>query len=370
MQQNINQAIYSITASCIMGYILQSTFMPPFLDSFPELHPYFVLLFLSTLFALTFFIIYVVMRYCFDVRLPNNLQYPTQTKIIITSIFDATNGIGVVYPGGTTRLPAPIQVILGVLAIPLTYLLRKLTCFDIQEREITKKQKQAVILAFISFTFSCIPYIIEYANSNSEQNKYMLFWITFFTIGITFGCLMNVATENVVENTIKNDYMTLSQKILFTVWFEVYRSTYQALTMLVYSFVDIIPFVGTTTNSNSGTNYINVWINVYDCLIYFMTNSKPFIMGMLFAVGYIITYISGDILIGLQTANYAQIASSIAIPLTVITLAILSQLIPNFLDRDITTIELIFQIPASMIAGYASYMYKNAKSETLYIQIP
>ena len=123
--------------------------------------------------------------------------------------------------------------------------------------------------------------------------------------------------------------------------------------VIIYSFVDIVPIIGTSKS------YSELIITTLDCLKFFFKSPITIIMGFLYVIGYIISYISTTLLCAIGTSNYAQLTNTASNPITIICFAIASLISTTFIRRKITLIEFLFQIPSSFLASYAIYIFKK-----------
>jgi len=124
-----------VCAGVVIGMVGQTVSLPLFISSFGgTTGPYFIVLWCSFLFNCFFWPI-VFYRIRKGIITPEMRTYKKHYKLVLIGVFDALNGILVVFASPLSRTPGALQAILVQTTIPFTiviskFMIRKTYSFD------------------------------------------------------------------------------------------------------------------------------------------------------------------------------------------------------------------------------------------------
>jgi len=226
-------------------------------------------------------------------------------------LFDAFNGILVVYAAPSSRTPPILQALFTNVSILYAMLATKL----LVNRSISYlhlKPLLALVFVILAIIISLLPDIIEIANGKASfaEGKTPLAWSILFLIGVGPGAIYNVFQEKFLKS--RNDIEDRNKTYDMTVML-FWGCFLQLLTMLVFFWVDILPWYGFSDSiTGFGTNLggsIKCFFGGNNC-------TTTWFYGLLFNVGYTMTYAASA---GLNedSANFNMICSMLVSPISV-----------------------------------------------------
>ena len=174
----------------IIGTTGQQIGLPLFISSFGgATGMYFVILWCSVLFNLFFWPVSFYRIYKGTIT-KEMRAYPKHWKLVPIGVFDALNGILVVYSSSLQRTPGSLQAILGTAVIPFTMLFSKFML----KKKYASHQLLGAFLAFFGIIVSMIPIF-----DNFEVGSFDFYWPLIFLSGNIPGVLMNIYEEDILR---------------------------------------------------------------------------------------------------------------------------------------------------------------------------
>jgi hypothetical protein len=332
----------------ILGMAGQQIMLPLFLATLGgSTGIYFILLICCVLFNVVFWPI-VAYRFKTGKIDIEGLKMTSHWKLILVGIFDALNGILIVYASVMNRTPGPLQAILGQSVIPFTMLLS----IPILRKRYTGNQLIGAIITFFGIAISLIPVFMHIGKSNYSN----FYWPIVFLIGNIPGVLMNIYEENIFRETNKryDIYYLLAME-----------SFYQLITILCLFWIDILPEFGT---SHSMKEWIEMIHNGSICFFTGHGTSKCSISGIIglgFAVSYCFSYIYGAMVMRHASANSNAFAISIS-PVIVVSFWMIFPSLNSWAGGNpYTKLDIICDLLAliPLVIGAGLFRYYETKQE-------
>ncbi|NIO44945.1 MAG: hypothetical protein GTN36_05340, partial [Candidatus Aenigmarchaeota archaeon] len=212
----------------------QGILIPILIQSFKNslATPYYILVTSSFLFALIFFIIYIV-----HLKIKQRTRFFSFSRkewslFFLTGMFDAFTGLFLVYASDATRTPIVMQTILGGSTIIFTMFVSKRIIES--KRGIKLFNRYVIISLSLLFAGIIISTIPQY--TKAKWNPWNIFWICIFLLGILCRALYNTLQERYMEIT--DTSFTSKITILFWTCF------FQFIVMLFLFWADWIPYFG------------------------------------------------------------------------------------------------------------------------------
>jgi len=332
----------------IIGSVGQQVCLPLFLGSFGgSTGQYFVILWCSVLFNVFFWPI-VFHRMKTGVITSEMRKYKKHWKLILIGIFDALNGILIVFSSSLGRTPGALQAILGQTIIPFTIIFSKL----ILRKTYKFDQILGAILTILGVLVSLIPIFNDFS-----VGPVKIYWPIIFLCGMIPAVLMNIFEEDVFHDIPKYD------NIYLLAW----ESLYQVLTVLLLFWADIIPGFGTSDN-------LDMWSpRIKDGLICFWNpwNAESnkcdycFLTGILFTFAYCFSYIYGASMMKMASANTTAIISAISPAFVIFFWIIFTGLNRWAGGSDYTKLDIICYIISLLIIIVGVIIYRRAERKQM-----
>lgn len=374
--------IYFITIFNIICFSIKIILAPVFLDNFSkELNPYFMILF--SIFSI-FFILFII-----DIIYSSLLSQKIKTRffirhLILISISDTMGTFLIIYTLPTSRLPATMPPVLNALAIPTVYFFRNFN-------ENLKKPNYKQLLFLVILIFGAFLYIIPYfIHSQTNINNLTYAWCMLYMFGIICWSIsysmVEIALKNRVideeilyeyyrgscnkyicnhfleDDFIDNSKKDISEMLPQIIKFEKWRFFSNSILACLFSFVDIIPSYGTSSNTQE------IWIHIYEGLSCFFTNKDCngiWYIGVMYVVASILFLIISDILTWRHEANLSIITTVISIPIVLSIFIAFPNLTEETTDRSFFTFAIGSVI--LMSTGTTGYIYFDEKQENIEI---
>jgi drug/metabolite transporter (DMT)-like permease len=237
--QNVTLPLWAsaATASCQHGASNSSNSTNGTTGEGLSMDPFFVLSSASFSFVVIFGVLTLVSA-AFGAVTIDDIRFP-QWQLFLIGLFDAFNGVLIVYSSPSSRTPPFLQAILGNFLIPLTIIFRLI---------LLRKRPQLIKLicaavVFLGLVLSLIPVITgmdasdssSYLNQNSAAR---ILWPMCFMLGFVPAAVMNV----VEEKSLKDKRNVNMFYLLFC------SSSYQLITVFAFFWTDLIPHFGYTSN--------------------------------------------------------------------------------------------------------------------------
>lgn len=267
--------------------------------------PYFVLSFSSLAFVVVFGLSTAVSFLSFPKSVNRDTLMFPQWQMFLVGLFDALNGVFIVYASPPVRTAPFLQAILGNFLIPLTIVFRLLI---IRKRPTLLKLCCAAAV-LVGLIIALIP-IMQGDNFDPQDKEAWLqqpkaariLWPLCFVVGFIPAALMNVFEEKGLQDNRKVNLL------YYLFWINFHQLWVTALLF----WVDIIPRFGTSNDVHQfGDSYwfaLKCFFGGAGC------GSSAGIRGTVFISMYILSYISQGLLI-----RYAEGATFLAIVQTLVT---------------------------------------------------
>jgi len=292
-------SLYLISFFLFIGGVGQAMFLPLFIRTFinGDSHPgeYFVFFMMS----LSFIPIFGIVLLFNAIRGKLGKVYVTK-EMIYMGIFDALNGLLVVFCSALNRTNGDLQAILIQSTIPLTLIFSRI----LYRVKISSYQIIAALTVAIGILVSSIPSFIDLSDSDSSAAKSWYFPFLFFLSTIP-GVLMNVVPTGIFK---RDKDMNINFILLV-------ESIVQFATCCLLFWADLIPGFGTSSNMTVFKDNLKYG---FEC--FFTPDSiggechLAWIMGLAFSLCYCITYWTSLYIVRHSTANYSSLVSAIAPP--------------------------------------------------------
>jgi drug/metabolite transporter (DMT)-like permease len=221
--------------------------------------------------------------------------YKNHYKLILTGIFDALNGLLIVYSSSLQRTPGSLQAILMQSIIPFTIVFSKI----ILKKVYSLTHFYGAGITLVGLIISLIPTFYNFSATNG------LFWPSIFLIGNIPAVLMNIIEEDIFLET-KNKY----DSVFLLAW----ESLYQLITVILLFWTDIIPGFGTSVGLSAW------WDKLSSGLTCFLTPWSSsvssscdycFLFGTMFTIAYCMSYIFGASMMKHASANSAAMVGAV-----------------------------------------------------------
>jgi uncharacterized membrane protein len=173
----------------------------------------------------------VLFKYLYGSITPKMIRYTKRQhfKLVLLGLFEAIYEILNWYASSLSRTPGSLQSILSSSVLPFTFVLSH--CF-LRKRYSTERL-MGIIVTFLGITVSLIPNI---HNFNTDITN--ILWPIIFLLSDVFLVLTNITQEKIFTESKGFD------SILIMAW----QTFYTLLTVLVFFWVDILPWFGTSEN--------------------------------------------------------------------------------------------------------------------------
>jgi drug/metabolite transporter (DMT)-like permease len=222
---------FMISRGLVLSSFFQQVGLPIFIGSFGRITgPYFVVLISSILFNIIFWPI-IYFRTKSGKITEEMTNYKKHWKLILIGVFDALNGILIVFSSALERTPGALQAILIQTIIPLTIISSKL----LLKKKYTMNQLVGGGVCLMGCIVSLIPKF-----ENPEIGNFNLIYPALFLLGCFPAVLMNIFEEHIFEDIHNYDvYLMLG-----------WESLYQLVTVVLFFWTDIIPGFGMSADIN------------------------------------------------------------------------------------------------------------------------
>jgi drug/metabolite transporter (DMT)-like permease len=324
----------------------QGIVLPLFVDSFSstdpdgtkhDANPYFVLLFTAFCITLVFgaMTIYEKVKYDLDI-IPENQSMIEFFKI---GMFNAVNGILLVFSSPSSRTPADLQQIFAQSVLPFTLILS----YFVKNEVLIARQKIAVCIVTIGIVISLIPSIFSIAKASEGYSYKNLIWCLIFIIGNIPGAANAVYQDKVM----KKQNVTVANTLLWS-------SIFQFSAFILLFWVDVTPFFGTTTSIS------NMFAELKYGFKALVTNPQTQYTSVLFVAMYVGTYFVSGVLFKNVSANYTTFLSGVSVPFAVTFWLIF----PDLSSTKITTVGVILDYVSAVVVfiGILVYVTRNSKN--------
>jgi drug/metabolite transporter (DMT)-like permease len=335
----------------VIGMVGQYVALPLFIGSFDNsAGAYFILCWLGCLFNVVFWVLTLV-RVKQGVITKDMRQYTKSRHwiFILLGVFNAMNGVLIVYASPLKRTPGSLQAILSSVACPFTVFFSKF----ILRKKYKAQQLLGVFLNIMGIIVSLIPKM----NSFDDAEGTSFIWPVLFMVGQIPVVFLNILEEKIFEEFPKYD------SIFMIAW----ESLYQILTLALLFWVDIIPGFGISTDLEDWgvkfeagfTCFFNPWGSGIDkCSFCLLT-------GLIFSISYCFYYIFGAELMKYASANTTAVISSMC-PVLVVFFWIAFPGLNKWADgKDYTTLDIICDIVSLPIIVMGIVIYRRSENKQI-----
>ena len=343
-----NLSFALICMGLVAGMVGQQVGLPLFIGSFGgTTGPYFIVLWCSFLFNCFFWPI-VFFKIRNGTITPEMRNYKKHYKLVLIGVFDALNGILIVYASPLSRTPGALQAILMQTLIPFTIIISKL----ILKKSYTFDQLMGGGMAILGCIVSLIPKF-----NDPDLGDFKFYWALIFLIGNIPLVLMNIFEESIFNDIHYFDgYYMLA-----------WESLYQITTVLLLFWTDIIPGFGFSPDigawgkqlGNGFQYFFAPWPGAIENCDF------CFLAGAIFTVAYCFSYVFGAKMMKIASANSNAVVSALA-P----TFSIFFWLVFTGLNRwaggaEYTKLEIICYSISVIIIGFGVVMYRKAEKKKM-----
>lgn len=331
----------------LLGSVTQSVTLPFWITSFGDNigGPYFIVCWASFIFTTFFGIMFMIVKITKKPKMVNVWHY--MKNYIVQGLANCMNGIFVVYSSPIKRTPPILFLVIGNINIFFSILFTRLLVKEKKKLRYSEWRPMVSMGMIICAIAMMIGGKLAYEITEQHFKVASIIWIIFATIGVAFGSLYNVLQERYLTDSNKefeNDKNAKDANKSVTLF---WTSLFQLIFMILFFWVDIIPFFGFTKIDTFLEN-IN---NSFGC--FFGTGTCSYqnsLYGLLFTLGYIVTYIS-TIVINEKSANFANYTNAAQTPLAAIVFYITK------LGTETTPLWSI--IPTITFISVGIYLWKN-----------
>lgn len=346
----------------------QAVFLPLFISTFAKAScqngiatgAYFILFIMSFLFNFPFLIGCVRDYYYGDLKIEHlkTFIFP----IILMGIFDALNGLLMVFSSSLDRTSGYMQSILINLNIPLTVIISRIFLLNEPYTDV-----KSIIIITIGIFISILPNLIKISSSTEQLSFIEIVYPCVFALSVVPNVLMNIIQKHIFmqcPNFNKN-------LMLFG------ESIFQFLTIGLCFWFDLLPYIGTSTNFDE---FKNNFIYGSQCFFFPMFHSDlvsinlcrySMLIGLAFALSYYGVYYYNSHLIDQVSVGFNSIIQIVSTPIQIFIWFVFA---PSLTWACITT-HSTFQMAMAFIAlpfiMYGSWLYyKNVeKSKNAYVVV-
>lgn len=308
--------VFVFAVFACLGTFGQQVSLPLYLHTLGSFGgPYFVLWFCSCSFTIFFGLGALVLYFLGEIS-PMMLQLRWQKWMVLVGLFDALNGVLIVYSAPLSRVPGPVQAVLLQASAPLTLFFSKLL---LRGRKYGAKQLISVAVAVLGVFYSLIPLFVRAAQGKPGVGMHVAewWWPVVTLAGIVPGVLMNVVQEDLQEKfRLSSNATTTRPPQMSVFFFQACESFSQLFWMSAFWFFDILPDFGTNPKSVAG--FTESFRHGFEC---FFRSSQALadnnlcdytpVFGLTFMACYITTYIFGTYMTMYATANYNAVVSTL-----------------------------------------------------------
>lgn len=302
----------------LVGEVGHKVTLPMWLDHSNATHcaesspdNYFVLSFSSLVFVLIFGLGTLFIRVFSPKAIGEAERNFPHRLFFLVGFSDAVNGILVVFAANGTRTPPYLQSILGNFLIPLTVLFRLI----ILRRKPTLLKLLCSFAVVIGLFICIIPTVfpkIDHETSDETTFQVAAFsrvmWPIIFMLGSIPEATMRVFEERGVkiEDDTSNEQINL---LYFLFW----TSTYELLCVVLFIWVDFLPWYGDANLSNFGTK----WATGFRCFFGGVgCSATPGIAGIIYILTHCLSHVgAANLLRHGEGATLLAIVMSLETPL-------------------------------------------------------
>jgi hypothetical protein len=284
--------------------------------------------------------------------------------LLYAGLYDALNGLFVIYASQPNRVPSIIQPFLTNWSIIASVIGNK---FIVRDTKIynNKFVWSAALCIIGSIVIISVPQLLQ---GESESAFDFIIWSLVYIIGASFGAIFNVYQTKFYNNQyepqfdelklnnletnestplirknkiIMRDFLDQSSLLLF------YQSAIQLIVMFLLIWVDIMPFFGSSTQTNFAEN-----IKLMFTCNFTSECGNTYIYYILFNIGYVLSYI-GSCYINIKSAPFNMIVTVLTSPIVVIFWLIF----PN-INPSPNNIGIEYAIPSLFVATIGVVIWK------------
>jgi drug/metabolite transporter (DMT)-like permease len=335
-----------IYSGVVVGQIGQYIALPLFLASFGENAGfYFILTWLAFLFNVVFWSLTLVRIY--QGAITKEMKEYTKRRhwiFILLGIFNALNGILIVFASSVKRTPGSLQAILSQSITSFTVILSKL----ILRKHYNYQQILGVFLNIMGIVVSLIPTINDF---NAGEMNFM--WPLIFMIAQIPLVVLNILEEKIFEEFHNYD------SIFMISW----ECLYQLISFIILFWVDIIPGFGTSADLN---DWGNKFAESLTCLFspWSTEISKCdycFLLGAIFATAYCLYYLFGAETMKYASANTTALITSVSTVVVVFFWIAFPTLNAWAEGKTYTSLDIICDVVALPIIFMGAMIYRRAE---------
>ena len=301
--------LYLIALLTILSSVLQNTFLPLFISTFTsttcnqiQTGPYFIL-FIASLIFIVWFGIWCIHDYRMG-RLTVEMMDKHKSTLFLIGLFNALNGIMMVFSSSLSRTSGGLQAILLNLSIPITFVLS--SCFV--NRYVNREQVFPTIIITCGILLGIIPSIPSAVNIKDQSISIMIYPLI-FALSTIPGSSMNVIQHKIYD---EDPHYNKS-------WLLFGQSVVQFIVIALCFWIDLIPGFGTSNSLTSFNEHFKFGMQCFftpDVIGGRCYYCAP--IGLLFCVAYCSLYYYQSVLINTQSANLAAIINSISPALSIL----------------------------------------------------
>jgi len=235
--------------------------------------------------------------------------------MFLVGMFDAMNGIMVVYSSFLSRVPGPLQSILSQSMVPFTLGLS----WIILRKKYTLRQFLGAFGVLLGILVSLVPTFEQIHSDKSSLHTDQIWWPFIFLIGFIPASLMNIVQE-FMQDKFRGE--AKGNKRFSILYFQAVESFYQWLWMTMFFWTDLIPGFGV---SGSVSAFWNNFSFEFKCFFGTSTAIEEVArcqycgaLGLLFIASYISSYIFATAMTMYASANLQSLLGSLSPVLSII----------------------------------------------------
>lgn len=344
----------------------QAVFLPLFISTFAKAScqngistgAYFILFIMSFLFNFPFFVGCVRDYYYGDLKIEHLKTFIV--PIMLMGVFNALNGLFMVFSSSLDRTSGYMQSILINLNIPLTIIISRTLLLNEPFTD-----TKCIISITIGILISILPNLIEFSSSTNQVNLTNIIYPCIFALSIIPNVLMNVTQKHIFmqcPNFNKN-------LMLFG------ESIFQFITIGLCFWFDLLPYIGTSKNFEE---FKNNFTYGSQCFFFPMFHSDlvsinlcrySMLIGLLFASSYYGVYYYNSHIIDQVSVGFNSVIQIISTPIQIFIWFVFAPSLTWACITTHTTFQMVMAFLALPFIMYGSWLYyKNVeKNKNTYV---
>jgi len=293
----------------------QQISLPVYLSTFGQYAgAYFVLWMCSFCFAILFGICAAVLI-CRGTVTREMREWRWYPYMLLVGLFDAMNGVLAVYSAFLGRVPGALQSVLLQAYIPVTLVFSKIML----RKKYSLVQMIGASLVMAGIVVSLVP-TFESMHQSSQNTQVQGWWWPLISVLSTFpGALMSIVQEKMQD---KFRAEAKDDKRYSVFYFQFVESFFQWMWLTFFFWTDLIPGFGVSGSIDvfwsTFTFNFKCFFGISSAIELNDRCEYTGIIGLLFIVAYMTSYIFGTLLTLYASANLGSVVGSIAPVLTII----------------------------------------------------